>query len=78
MDVAAVFGIGVDLKIGVYMSARATVSLTPVANMKLIQDWADEANFSEDEVADLLTGGNDGTDGLNRYITTQFTVGYAF
>jgi hypothetical protein len=78
MDVAAVFGIGVDLKIGVYMSARATVSLTPVNNMKLIQDWADEANLSEDEVADILTEGNDGTDGLNRYITTQFTVGYAF
>jgi len=78
MDVAAVFGLGLDLNMGLYLNARVSVSVTPLVNMTLISDWADETNVSENDIADYITGGTEGTDGLNHYVTTQLTIGYAF
>ena len=76
MDVAAIFGVGVDLKMGLYVSARATVSITPVFNMQMVKDAADDLDVSEDDASEMLTGSK--VDELNRFITTQFTIGYAF
>lgn len=38
MDIAGVFGIGVDLKMGLYIAARATVSITPLVNLDPFDD----------------------------------------
>jgi len=80
MDIAAVFGIGVDLKMGLYIAARATVSVTPFLNMELVTDTATELGVSEDIVADGFNAGfsdGEGVDGLNRFVTTQLIIGYS-
>ena len=42
LDIAGVFGIGVDLKMGLYVAARATVSITPLLNLDPLSDLDSE------------------------------------
>jgi len=63
MDVAAVFGLGIDTKMGVYASVRSTISITPLANLDLFNAYI-STPFGEDDLA--------------RLITSSFSVGYNF
>jgi hypothetical protein len=65
MDIAAVFGLGVDLKMGLYLSLRTAVSVTPVQNIELENAYIDTYQF-----------GN--TDLLERIMSSQMTVGWKF
>ena len=64
-DFSTVLGIGLDTKIGVYVSLRGVVSMTPIMNRDLI-------NYYEESV-----DGYD-TNSLERYLSGQLFVGYKF
>ena len=54
MDIAGIVGVGVDLKMGLYIAARATVSVTPLVNLdplgNLDSDYTDplERHFTSE------------------------------
>ena len=64
-DFSAVFGIGVDTKIGVYASLRGVFSMTPIMNRELI-------NYYEESVDDF------NTNSLEKYLSGQLFIGYKF
>jgi len=65
MDVAAVFGLGLDMKMGLYLSLRTAVSITPVRNIDLENAYIDTYNFGS-------------TDLLERVISSQMSIGWKF
>ena len=46
---AVVFGLGLDLRIGLYASIRGTASITPIANMDYINDANAVTNNTYDQ-----------------------------
>ena len=69
MDIAAVFGVGIDTKLGLYASWRGTVSITPTSNIDLHNAGINSYG------TDWLFGS---TDLLRRVISSQMSVGYKF
>ena len=67
LDIAGVFGIGIDTRIGFYGSIRTVISATSVINQEFTdaQNAANTLNFIENNV-------------LPRYISNQILIGYKF
>ena len=62
VDIAAVVGFGIDTKMGVYVSARSVISMTPIGNV---------------DIYDALSVLYDG-DNLTRLVSAQLSIGYTF
>tara|TARA_B110000495_G_C22983420_1_gene578367 strand:- start:869 stop:1501 length:633 start_codon:yes stop_codon:yes gene_type:complete len=56
VDIAGVFGIGVDLKMGLYIAARATVSVTPLVNLDSADDSADTDQLQRTFTSEITIG----------------------
>ncbi len=69
LDLAVVFGIGLDLRIGLYASIRGTASITPVLNMDIINDANAVTNNTFDQ---------DFKNKMDRLYTSEITIGYRF
>ena len=63
-DVSAIIGLGLDTKIGVYASLRATISLVPIASGELLDYYDDNDDFY-------------GL-GKEKYLSGQLFIGYRF
>ena len=53
MDIAAVFGFGLDMKSGLYFSWRSTTSLTPIGNVDVTEDFL---GLDSDDLLRLVSG----------------------
>jgi hypothetical protein len=62
MDVAAVFGFGIDRKRGLYLTFRSTASITPLLNTDVTDAYLPGINI----------------DDFLRLVSNSFTVGYKF
>ena len=74
IDVAAVFGFGLDLNMGLYMSCRGAVSLTPIKNM----DWINAVNDEYNAIGSPDLFDSQFIDELGRLVTSEITIGYKF
>ena len=63
IDFAGIIGIGLDTRIGLYISLRTIISTTPVDNV---------------DVFNALFTTMDGEDGMAKLISSQLSVGYKF
>jgi len=75
MDIAVVFGVGLDLKMGLYASVRGTASITPLINMDIVNDINQDA--INQELDDPYYNDQD-IRLLERLFTSEITIGYRF
>ncbi len=73
IDVAGVFGFGLDLN-KLYISYRATVSISPVTNI----DWIDAMNEEYNAIGIPNFYDSQFMDELGRLVTNEITIGFNF
>lgn len=74
IDIAGVFGFGLDLNSGLYISYRATVSISPVTNI----DWIHAMNDEYNAISIPNFYDSQFMDELGRLVTNEITIGYTF
>ena len=73
IDIAAVFGLGLDTKSGVYLSWRTIMSITPLRNL----EYNDAEFFTNGDIVAYNTYYNN-EDLLTRLISSQISIGFTF
>tara|TARA_B110000444_G_C18759355_1_gene556767 strand:+ start:390 stop:1160 length:771 start_codon:yes stop_codon:yes gene_type:complete len=80
VDIAAVFGLGLDTKSGLYLSWRNIISITPIDNLEANQFEGFLFDTNGDGTLDLGIANPyyNNNDFLSRLVSSQISIGYKF